>query len=358
VTTYTDSLSVHSSFPRATVRRLRKHARQRSDLPCSVSPPPATHGLATSLHERAQADRHTHRVSVIEVRLLGSGPELENSIGRIVVTHLRVTCRKPGFDRRRQTDRRFADSSFVVPSTSSAGSIWSDPVCRQTRLASREIHHGADTTLDAVVIGGGLAGAVCATTLAKQGRSVMVLERRAFPRLHIGESMLPYMAGLLERLGLLDVVRFGLRKTIDRLRMDEHITRVPRITQRLTGTQPSTQLRIEIDYCYHTDQVTGPGWLMVGDAGCFGDPMFSGGVLVTMVTGARAATTLAQALAEPAAENQTGEGHKSETFPVERIPLRQNAQLYTGHDERNSTRHDVVFRSAATPTVRCGSYAS
>jgi FADH2-dependent halogenase len=46
--------------------------------------------------------------------------------------------------------------------------------------------------LDAVVIGGRPAGAVCAATLAKQGRSVMVLGRRAFPRFHIGESMLPH----------------------------------------------------------------------------------------------------------------------------------------------------------------------
>ncbi len=336
----------------------------------------------------------------------------------------------------------------------------------------------ADTTFDAVVIGGGPAGAVCAATLVKQGRSVVVLERQVFPRFHIGESMLPYMVGLLERLGLLDAVkaqgyvvkrggefidptgtkffntgvfradfskqgsdrhsetfqverahfdqvmldqahkagaqvihqaqvtelvmtgeritgvhyrhngqehelsasyvvdasgragtiahRFGLRKTIDKLRMvavfrhydglderhnpghegdiqigshpegwvwaiplsrhkisvgtvtpravlrgktpqqvfAEHATRIPRITQRLTGTRPSTQFRIETDYCYHTDQVTGPGWLMVGDAGCFGDPMFSGGVLVAMVTGARAATTIAQALDEPTAENR------------------------------------------------------
>jgi FADH2-dependent halogenase/halogenation protein CepH len=84
----------------------------------------------------------------------------------------------------------------------------------------------------------------------------------------------------------------------------EHATRIPRITQRLTGTRPSNEFRVETDYCYHTDQVTGPGWLMVGDSGCFGDPMFSGGVLVAMVTGARAATTIGQALAEPAAANR------------------------------------------------------
>jgi FADH2-dependent halogenase/halogenation protein CepH len=334
----------------------------------------------------------------------------------------------------------------------------------------------AEKTYDAIVIGGGPAGAVCAAALAKQGRSVLVLERQAFPRFHIGESMLPYMAGLLERLGLLDAVkkqgyvvkrggefidptgtkffgsgifradfakqgagrhgetfqvershfdtvmleqaeaagaevlttarvtdllmtgdrmtgvsyehndqrhtvhasyivdasgragkianRFGLRKMIEKLRMvgvfrhyeglderhnpgfegdiqvgshsdgwvwaiplsrdkisvgavmprtvlrtsepaqafEEHLTRIPRIVQRLTGSRPSTEFQVETDYCYHTNHVTGPGWLMAGDAGCFGDPMFSGGVLVAMVTGARAASTVVRALDDPTSE--------------------------------------------------------
>jgi flavin-dependent dehydrogenase len=80
----------------------------------------------------------------------------------------------------------------------------------------------ADTTLDAVVIGGGPAGAVCAVALAKQGDSVMVLERQTFPRFHIGEPMLPYMAGLLGRPGLLDG-RILLRKNAQHYTgYDEH----------------------------------------------------------------------------------------------------------------------------------------
>lgn len=58
---------------------------------------------------------------------------------------------------------------------------------------------------DAVVIGGGPAGSITARQLAAAGYDVLVLEREDFPRFHIGESMLPYTAGILERLGMLDL---------------------------------------------------------------------------------------------------------------------------------------------------------
>lgn len=332
-------------------------------------------------------------------------------------------------------------------------------------------------TADVVVIGGGPAGAVSALVLAQHGRSVLLLERESFPRFHIGESLLPYMTGLLDRIGLREVVesqgyvrkgggefidpsnkkffseilradfsrqgegrhdhafqveraqfdqmlvkqaekagakvllganvtdlimandrmtgvryeregqqrevsskyvidasgragriahRLKLRKTLEKLRMvalfrhytgldeshnlgvegdiqvgvhadgwvwaiplskdtisvgtvmprdvlrastpeevfKEHVARVPRITARLTGTRSTMDLKVETDYCYHSDTVNGPGWVMVGDAGCFGDPMFSGGVLVAMTTAVEAAETIGAALDDPGAEDQ------------------------------------------------------
>ncbi len=55
---------------------------------------------------------------------------------------------------------------------------------------------------DAIVIGGGPAGAITATRLARHGRSVLIVEREPFPRFHIGESLLPCSMTLFESLGI------------------------------------------------------------------------------------------------------------------------------------------------------------
>jgi len=56
---------------------------------------------------------------------------------------------------------------------------------------------------DALIIGGGPAGASAASILAEYGHRVLVLEREKFPRYHVGESMIPFTYQPLERLGLI-----------------------------------------------------------------------------------------------------------------------------------------------------------
>jgi len=55
---------------------------------------------------------------------------------------------------------------------------------------------------DAIVIGGGPAGAATAARLARLGRRVVLFEKERFPRFHIGESLLPCSMELLDETGL------------------------------------------------------------------------------------------------------------------------------------------------------------
>src|SRR5436309_4909684 len=64
-----------------------------------------------------------------------------------------------------------------------------------------------DNDFDAIVIGGGPAGASSSAILADYGHRVLVLEREKFPRYHIGESLIPFTYQPLHRLGLIPKMR-------------------------------------------------------------------------------------------------------------------------------------------------------
>ena len=66
---------------------------------------------------------------------------------------------------------------------------------------------------DIVIIGGGPAGSTAAAFLAMKGRKIVLVEKEAHPRFHIGESLLPRNLDIFERLGVLEQVRaIGVHK--------------------------------------------------------------------------------------------------------------------------------------------------
>lgn len=74
----------------------------------------------------------------------------------------------------------------------------------------------------------------------------------------------------------------------------EHLARTPRLARRVAGAVPVFgSIRMESDYCYHAEHLGGPGYLLAGDAACFVDPMFSGGVYLGVLSGLRAAEVIA-----------------------------------------------------------------
>ena len=63
------------------------------------------------------------------------------------------------------------------------------------------------TETDVLIIGAGPAGAIAAALLHREKFRVLVVEKQAFPRFVIGESMLPVSMNLLANAGLLDAVQ-------------------------------------------------------------------------------------------------------------------------------------------------------
>ena len=59
---------------------------------------------------------------------------------------------------------------------------------------------------DVLVVGGGPGGSTAATFLAQGGLRVTVVEREAFPRFKVGESLIPTCMDICRRLGVLDRV--------------------------------------------------------------------------------------------------------------------------------------------------------
>lgn len=72
-----------------------------------------------------------------------------------------------------------------------------------------------------------------------------------------------------------------------------HTERAPRIKQAIEGATPLfDKPKVELDFCYYTEKFVGPGYFLVGDAACFVDPLFSGGVFLSMICGMKAAQAI------------------------------------------------------------------
>jgi len=75
-----------------------------------------------------------------------------------------------------------------------------------------------------------------------------------------------------------------------------HIASHPLLARRMAKARPLHEFTREGNYSYVMERFAGDGWLLVGDAARFVDPVFSSGVSVAMESAKRAAVAIMRAL--------------------------------------------------------------
>jgi flavin-dependent dehydrogenase len=98
-----------------------------------------------------------------------------------------------------------------------------------------------------------------------------------------------------------DVVSVGVVAPFDRLfkgrddherTYEEEVERSPAVKARIAEAQRVTGYFVTRDYSYRSRQVAGDGWVLVGDAFGFLDPLYSSGVLLALKSGELAADAI------------------------------------------------------------------
>jgi flavin-dependent dehydrogenase len=79
---------------------------------------------------------------------------------------------------------------------------------------------------------------------------------------------------------------------------EEEVERCPAVKQRVSSGRRVTGYFATRDYSYRSREVAGHGWVLVGDAFGFLDPLYSSGVLLALRSGEMAAEAIADGLAK------------------------------------------------------------
>jgi flavin-dependent dehydrogenase len=101
-----------------------------------------------------------------------------------------------------------------------------------------------------------------------------------------------------------DITSVGVVGDLDRLvnklstpekTLDEEIANCPGLTPRMTNAERVGPVHVISDYSYRSMRCAGDGWVLVGDAFGFLDPMYSSGVFLALKSGEMAADTVIEA---------------------------------------------------------------
>jgi len=99
---------------------------------------------------------------------------------------------------------------------------------------------------------------------------------------------------------VMDSASFKAAKQSPEAALDSAIAASPVMTARLRDARRLTEVHAVGDYSYRNARLTGPRWMLAGDAAGFIDPIFSTGVFLAIHSGEQCADALHAVLDEPA----------------------------------------------------------
>jgi flavin-dependent dehydrogenase len=115
---------------------------------------------------------------------------------------------------------------------------------------------------------------------------------------------------------------------------DQAIAESPAMQRIVSGAKQSMPAAAAADFSFRVRDLAGPGWLVIGDAGGFIDPLFSTGAHLAMYGGFHAANTIADALSRGAL--------KQGDFVAWAALVRKGAELFLGSVQ-------AFYRGSLTP---------
>jgi flavin-dependent dehydrogenase len=128
----------------------------------------------------------------------------------------------------------------------------------------------------------------------------------------------------------------------------EEVEGCPAVKKRLSSATRAAGVFATKDYTYRSKQVAGDGWVLVGDAFAFLDPLYSSGVLLALRSGEMAADAIVEGLRRgDVSAAQLGKWGPGFTEGVDRM-RRLVCEYYDGFSFGNFVRHFPELKNTVT----------
>jgi flavin-dependent dehydrogenase len=128
----------------------------------------------------------------------------------------------------------------------------------------------------------------------------------------------------------------------------EEVNACPAVKERVASGRRATGYYAAKDYSYRATRVSGDGWVMIGDAWGFLDPLYSSGVLLALRSGEMAADAIVEGLAKgDTSATQLGKWGPVFNAGVDRM-RRLVCEYYDGFSFGNFMKHYPELRGTVT----------